>query len=68
MVRGRWVEECHKGLKTSAGLERLQLESRGPLDPTIGVLSVVAAALVNGAECYQLEGVSRRVRSGGLFD
>ena len=45
---GRWViEEYHKGLKTGVGIERLQLESRGALDPVIGVLSVVAVALVN---------------------
>jgi hypothetical protein len=44
----RWViEEYHKGLKTGAGIERLQLESRDALDPAIGVLSVVAVALVN---------------------
>ncbi|MBP3959456.1 IS4 family transposase [Gemmata sp. G18] len=46
--RTRWViEEYHKGLKTGAGIERLQLDPRGALDPAIGVLSVVAVALVN---------------------
>lgn len=44
----RWViEDYHKGLKTGVGIERLQLESRDALDPAIGVLSVVAVALVN---------------------
>ena len=44
----RWViEEYHKGLKTGAGVERLQLETRGALDAAVGVLSVVAVALVN---------------------
>ena len=44
----RWViEEYHKGLKTGVGIERLQLETRGALDPAIGVLSVVAVAVVN---------------------
>lgn len=44
----RWVvEEYHKGLKTGAGVERLQLGGRDRLDPAVGVLSVVAVALVN---------------------
>jgi hypothetical protein len=44
----RWVvEDYHKGLKTGVGIERLQLETRGSLDAAIGLLSVVAVALVN---------------------
>lgn len=44
----RWViEDYHKGLKTGVGIERLQLESRGALDAAIGLLSVVAVAIVN---------------------
>ncbi len=44
----RWVvEEFHKGQKTGAGIERLQLQDAGSLQAAIVLLSVVAIALVN---------------------
>jgi Transposase DNA-binding len=44
----RWlIEEYHKGLKTGAGIEKLQLQDVGSLQTAIAVLSVVAVALVN---------------------
>ena len=44
----RWVvEEFHKGQKTGAGIERLQLQDAGSLQVAIVLLSVVAIALVN---------------------
>jgi Transposase DNA-binding len=44
----RWmVEEYHKALKTGAEIETLQFTTRGALDVTIGVLSVVAVALLD---------------------
>lgn len=44
----RWVvEEFHKGQKTGAGIERLQLQDAGSLQAAIVLLSVVAVALVN---------------------
>lgn len=44
----RWViEEYHKGLKTGAGVEKLQLRDATSLQAAIALLSVVAVALVN---------------------
>lgn len=44
----RWVvEEYHKALKTGAGVEKLQMQSRAGLEPVIALLSVVAVALLN---------------------
>jgi Transposase DNA-binding/Transposase DDE domain len=43
----RWqVEEFHKGLKTGCGVEQLQFTTAAALEPTIGVLSVLAAQLL----------------------
>ena len=41
------VEEYHKGLKTGAGIEKLQLQDAASLQAAIALLSVVAVALVN---------------------
>jgi hypothetical protein len=41
------VEEFHKAMKTGLGVEDLQLQSRGGLEPLIGLLSILAVALVN---------------------
>ncbi len=41
------VEEYHKGQKTGAGIERLQLQDAESLQAAIALLSVVAVALVN---------------------
>jgi hypothetical protein len=40
------VEDYHKGLKTGVGVGLLQLEDAGRLEPVIGLLSVVAAVLL----------------------
>lgn len=43
----RWlIEEYHKSLKSGVGVEELQLTTRGGLEAAIGVLGVVAVALV----------------------
>jgi hypothetical protein len=41
------VEEFHKGQKTGAGIEKLQLQDTASLQAAIALLSVVAVALVN---------------------
>ena len=41
------VEEYHKGQKTGAGIEKLQLHNAASLQAAIALLSVVAVALVN---------------------
>jgi hypothetical protein len=41
------AEEFHKCMKTGVGVELLQLQSKGGLEPAIALLSVVAVALVN---------------------
>ena len=40
------VEELHKGMKTGCGIERMQFEDAGRLEPMIALLSVVAAVLL----------------------
>lgn len=40
------VEDYHKGMKTGVGVELLQLEDAQRLEPVIGLLSVVAAVLL----------------------
>jgi len=40
------VEDYHKGMKTGVGVELLQLEEAERLEPVIGLLSVVAAVLL----------------------
>jgi len=40
------VEDYHKGLKTGVGVELLQLEDPERLEPVVGLLSVVAALLL----------------------
>jgi len=43
----RWlIEEFHKGMKTGCGVEQLQFTTTAALEPTIGVLSVLAAQLL----------------------
>lgn len=42
-----WIEEYHKVQKTGAGIERLQVQDARKLQALIGVLSVVAVALLN---------------------
>lgn len=43
----RWViEEDHKGVKTGCGIETLQFEHIGRLEPAIGVLSVLTTTLL----------------------
>src|SRR5439155_21630920 len=43
----RWlIEEFHKVLKTGCGVEQLQFTTTAALEPTIGVLSVLAAQLL----------------------
>lgn len=41
------IEEYHKGMKTGCGIELLQLTTIEGLEPTIGVLSVLATTLLN---------------------
>lgn len=41
------IEEFHKGLKTGAGVEKLQFEARQRLEPMIALLSVVTAMLLD---------------------
>ena len=41
------IEEFHKGQKTGAGIEKLQLQDAASLRAAIALLSVVAVALVN---------------------
>jgi hypothetical protein len=44
----RWVvEEYHKAMKTGVEVERLQFTTRGALDATIALLSVVATSLLD---------------------
>jgi hypothetical protein len=44
----RWlIEEYHKALKTGAGIERSQLETRERLEALLGILAVVAVRLLN---------------------
>ena len=40
------VEELHKGMKTGCGIESMQFEHAERLEPMIGLLSVVAAVLL----------------------
>jgi hypothetical protein len=40
------IEDYHKGMKSGVGIERPQLESAARLEPAIGLLSVVAAVLL----------------------
>jgi hypothetical protein len=43
----RWlIEEFHKGMKTGCGVEQLQFTTAAALEPTIGMLSVLAAQLL----------------------
>jgi hypothetical protein len=42
-----WIEEFHKVQKTGVGIERLQVQDAKKLQALIGVLSVVAVALLN---------------------
>jgi len=43
----RWViEEYHKGLKTGCGIETLQFEQIGRLEPAVGVLSALTITLL----------------------
>ena len=52
----RWVvEEYHKGQKTGAGIEALQIESVHSLKPAIALLSVVAIVLLNLRILYRDE-------------
>lgn len=48
------VEELHKGMKTGCAIESMQFEHADRLEPVIGLLSVVAAVLL------QLRQVARR--------
>jgi len=41
------IEEFHKAQKTGMGIENLQLQTRGGLEPLIGLLSLLAVTLVN---------------------
>jgi hypothetical protein len=40
------IEELHKGMKTGCGIETMQFETIGPLEPAIAVLSTVATMLL----------------------
>ena len=40
------VEELHKGMKTGCGIEQMQFEHAERLEPMIGLLSIVAAVLL----------------------
>lgn len=53
------VEEFHKGMKTGAGVEKLQLQSRAGLEPLIALLSVVAVALLNLRVAARDEGAAQ---------
>ena len=57
------VEEYHKALKTGVEIETLQFTTRGGLDVTIGVLSVVAVSLLDLRELARRS--APRVRPGG---
>ena len=48
------IEELHKGMKTGCGVESMQFEHADRLEPAIGLLSVVAAVLL------QLRQVARK--------
>lgn len=54
------VEELHKGMKTGCGIESMQFEHAERLEPMIGLLSVVAAVLL------QLRQVARRADADRL--
>jgi hypothetical protein len=41
------IEEFHKAQKTGMAIEQLQLQTRGGLEPLIGLLSILAVTLVN---------------------
>ena len=40
------IEELHKGMKTGCGIEKMQFETTGPLEPAIAVLSAIATTLL----------------------
>lgn len=40
------IEELHKGMKTGCGIEKMQFETTGPLEPAIAVLSTIATTLL----------------------
>src|SRR6266446_5080544 len=40
------IEELHKGMKTGCGIEKMQFETIGALEPAIAVLSAVATTLL----------------------
>jgi hypothetical protein len=40
------IEELHKGMKTGCGIEKMQFETIGPLEPAIAVISAVATTLL----------------------
>ena len=40
------IEELHKGMKTGCGIEKMQFEKIGPLEPAIAVLSALATTLL----------------------
>jgi hypothetical protein len=50
------VEELHKGMKTGCGVERMQFEHAGRLGPMVGLLSVVAAVLLQLREAARRAG------------
>ncbi len=75
VVRGyekRWlIEEYHKALKTGAGMEKSELQTRGRLEALLGILAVAAARLVNMkllARSQPAERVPRGSLGGEVFD
>jgi len=54
------VEEFHKAQKTGMGIEDLQLQSRGGLEPLIGLLSILAVTLVNLRQQARQEEAARQ--------
>lgn len=58
----RWeVEEFHKGLKTGCDVEALQFTSLAALEPTIGLLSVLAVELLRVRDAARDPVQSRRL-------
>lgn len=54
------VEEYHKAQKTGLGVEQLQMQSQGGLQPLIALLSVLAVALVNARQAARDPEKARR--------
>jgi hypothetical protein len=54
------IEELHKGMKTGCGIETMQFEHADRLEPMIGLLSVVAAVLLQLRQAARSKGAEEQ--------